>query len=258
MVKRKRKNADTVTTDISIKGDGWKLSARVTVPTTLTDAGEMLPLARAISDSIVRETTNVVERSGETVSCKANCGACCRHLVAISEVEARRIGEVVASMPEPRRQVILSRFSDARNRLDDAGLLERLADAEQITGDEYGPLALNYFKQGIACPFLENESCSIYDERPVTCREYLVTSPPGNCSRPEENNVSRVNMPLKVFNAIARWQGAPAANFKERWTPLILAPEWAEQHPADPPNKTGKQLLKDLLHHLSTKEDSLE
>jgi Fe-S-cluster containining protein len=252
---RKTGNAsNSVTSDISVKGDGWELSARVTVPTTPTDASELLPLARAISDSIVRETSKVVERSGEAVSCKANCGACCRHLVAISEVEARRIGNVVNSMPEPRKSEILSRFADARVRLESEGMLERLLDAEKVTGDEYGPLALAYFQKHIACPFLENESCSIYSERPITCREYLVMSPPEHCSRPEENNVRRVDMPLRVFNAIARWQSAPAEHFKERWVPLILAPEWAEQNPAGPPDKSGLELLKELLHHLSVKE----
>jgi hypothetical protein len=35
---------------------------------------------------------------------------------------------------------------------------------------------VRYFLQGVACPFLEAESCGIHPDRPLACREYLVTS----------------------------------------------------------------------------------
>ena len=64
---------------------------------------------------------------------------------------------------------------------------------------------------------------SIYEERPITCREYLVTSPAENCSRPTPQNIRRVKLLMPVFNAVARWQVAPSEHFLERWVPLILA-----------------------------------
>ncbi len=45
--------------------------------------------------------------------------------------------------------------------------------------------ARRYFHLGIACPFLEDESCSIHADRPISCREYLVTSPAVNCADPK-------------------------------------------------------------------------
>src|SRR5262249_61904401 len=99
-------------------------------------------------------------------------------------------------------------------------------------------------------PFLEEESCSISQERPITCREYLVTSPAENCAKLGDAGVRRVRLPLRVFNAVARWQVPPQEHFLERWVPLILAPEWAEAHPEDPPPRPGPELLRDLLDHL--------
>jgi hypothetical protein len=63
--------------------------------------------------------------------------------------------------------------------------------------------------------------------------------------------VQRVRLPLRVFNAVARWQVPPQEYFLERWVPLILAPEWAEAHPDDPPPKSGPELLRELLDHLA-------
>ena len=47
---------------------------------------------------------------GETISCKKGCGACCRQLVPISQVEARRIRDLVEAMPEAL--ALAHRFSE--------------------------------------------------------------------------------------------------------------------------------------------------
>src|SRR5262245_40160045 len=180
----------TVNTEITLKGDNWQLNAKVTVPKGPTRLDEMLPLARALSDTIVGETTKAVEQSGQHVSCKKGCGACCRNLVAISEVEARRLRSVVDNLPEPRRSEVRARSADALRRLGEAGLLDRLRKSDQWTDLEYGSLAISYFNQQVPCPFLEEESCSIHPERPITCREYLVMSPAENCSKPYTETVT--------------------------------------------------------------------
>ena len=96
-------------------------------------------------------------------------------MVAISEVAARRIAAVVERLPEPRGDTIRARFAEARQRLDRAGLLDKLLAADRATHEDYTTLVSNCFQEGIPCPFLEEESCSIYDGGPITCREYLVT-----------------------------------------------------------------------------------
>ena len=116
-----------------------------------------------------------------------------------------------------------------------------------------GPKCAN-LALGIACPFLEDESCSIYEERPITCREYLVTSPPEYCARVGSEGVRRVRLPLRVFNAVARWQVPPQEHFLERWVPLILAPEWADEHPETESARPGPELLTQLFGKLTGKE----
>jgi Fe-S-cluster containining protein len=177
-------------------------------------------------------------------------------LVPISEVEARRLGELVEEMPEPRRTEIRARFAEARRRLDEAGLLENLLHPEQLKEGEGRPLGLKYFFQGIACPFLEEESCSIYHDRPIACREYLVTSPAENCARPSAETVQCVKLPLKVSNALTHLDRvAPGARFI-RWVPLILAPEWAATHPEEPLLRSGPEWLRDFFEHLTGKKSS--
>lgn len=236
---------------VSLDGDGWQLRCRVSVPAGPIRLGELLPVARGLSEASVAAALEAVGRAGGALSCRAGCGACCRNMVAISEVEARRILEVIASMPEERRARVVARFEDARARLERADLLTALERPEELTGAEYSDLAARYFAQRIACPFLEDESCSIYEERPLTCREYVVVSPPEHCSHPETGEVRRVRLPATVFNAVARCQTAPSAHVEERWIPLVLAPAWAEAHPDEAPPRPGIELLRELLGHLA-------
>ena len=246
------------TAEFSIEGDHWRFEGRATVPVGPTRVDDLLPLARSISDRIVLETCKAVEATGARVSCKKGCGACCRTLVAVSEIEARRIRDLIDQLPEPRRSEIRTRFAEAARRLAQAGLLETLRHPERMTGQEYDDIMTPYFQLGIPCPFLEHESCSIYAERPITCREFLVTSPAENCAKVDSGGVVRVRLPLPVFNAVARWNVPAPGHVNERWVPLTLAPQWAEDHPEEPPLRPGTDLLGEFLRHLSVNGEAAE
>jgi Fe-S-cluster containining protein len=166
-------------------------------------------------------------------------------------VEARRISTVVAELSEPRRASVKARFANAKERLKQGGLLEALRVADQWTADEYAARVGSYFDLGIPCPFLENDACSIYAERPLTCREYLVTSAPALCANLNSVGVVRVQLPLHLFNALARWQASQHGHFLEQWVPLVLAMDWAEFQPDEAPVRTGLELLQDLLSQLN-------
>ena len=173
----------TITADVKLSVAGQSLNLHLTVPVGQTKPTRLLPVLRSISESLVNAVESRARAEGFQVSCKQGCGACCRQLVPISETDARRLRELVYEMPEARKTAVLARFEDAKQRIGAAGLLERLRSPESIVGDEFKKFGLNYFHQGVACPFLEEESCSIHQERPLVCREYLVVSPPENCAR---------------------------------------------------------------------------
>jgi hypothetical protein len=154
------------------------------------------------------------------------------------------------ALPEPRRSEIRRRFAEARRRLQESGLLARLESADRPSGKELRPFGLEYFSQRIACPFLEDESCSIYADRPMACREYLVTSPAAHCADPTPERVRCVPMPGKVSNAVAQ-ADRPASDRAIPWVPLILAPEWAETHAAEPGPRPGPEWLRAVFERLA-------
>lgn len=245
---------DTVTTRVRLASPTWEIDTTVTVPAGPTRLRDLLPLVQSFADAAIGAAVEVAQCQGKTITCKAGCGACCRQLVPIAEAEARRIRDLVESLPEPRRSHVRARFAAARERLAAAGLLDKLLHPEQWDAEDNQHLADRYFSLGIACPFLENESCSIHPERPIVCREYLVTTPAAHCAQPTPENIRRVPLPFQVWTAVARFDPVPDDAEYLRWVPLVVAPEWAEAHPDEPPPRPGLDLLRELFDHLTGNE----
>jgi len=241
----------TATVNMELKIGQHRLAARVSVPAGPTRLADVLPIVQRVADTIVDAGVQDAEAQGRCISCKKGCGACCRQLVPISEVEARRIGELVESMPEPRRSQVRARFAEARRQLDEAGLLEKLLARDAWDEDMFIEIGTHYFRQGIACPFLEDESCSIHVDRPITCREYLVTSPAENCACPTKDNIQKVETPVQVWTSLARFDMPDPTAKYIRWVPLVLAPEWAQANPDNSQPRPGPELLRELFECLA-------
>lgn len=243
----------TTTLSVTLKLSDVPVAAEITVPTEPLELRAMLPVFRSLAETIIGRAVEAETAQGRSISCRSGCGACCRQLVPISEVEAGLLADLVAGFSEPRRSTIRARFAEAGRRLEEAGLAERLRHPETLTGDAIRPFGLRYFEQGIPCPFLEDESCSIYEDRPVACREYLVTSPAEHCARPSAETIQCVNLAARVSTAIARLSAGPNA-LPGAWVPLILALEWAEHHPGLPPPRSGPEWLRAFFQALTGRE----
>jgi Fe-S-cluster containining protein len=222
---------DQVNVRVGMKVWGDDVEMELTLPAAPARLESLLPVFQKVADGFVGLAAERAGTEGRVVSCRKGCGACCRQIVPISEVEARRIGRLVEELPEPRRTEVRTRFARARERLAEAGLLWKLENREGFVEGEGTSFGLAYFRLGISCPFLEDESCSIHADRPISCREYLVTSPAANCADPKAGNIDRVELPGKVWTALARAGsvGPPAPFFP--WVPLVLAPDWASANP---------------------------
>lgn len=253
MVQSSDKASDTVSAAVELAVSGRRLRIEMNVPTARVDSRRLLPLFHAVADRLVDVACEAASAAGEKVSCTKGCGACCRQLVPISVTEAHQLRELLDAQPEPRRSELRARFAAARTRLEQAGLLETLRRPQQVTDAQSQPLGLAYFELGIACPFLEDESCSIHPDRPAACREYLVTSPAEHCAHPTAESVRGVKMPAKVSRVIRQIE-RPLGNETLGWVPLILAPQWSEAHAQRTARRPGTEIVREFFARL-TKRD---
>jgi Fe-S-cluster containining protein len=238
---------------VGLNVGGRQLQMEMTVPSTPIHPKRMLPILQQMTNSFVDIAVEEDRAEGYTVSCKAGCGACCRQLVPISEIEARNLSDLVAAMPEPRQSEIRRRFDEAIKKFEEVDMLEPLRDPNRFTDKTIRDMGIAYFAVGVPCPFLEEESCSIHPDRPLACREYLVTTPPENCKRPTADSIRQIEIPAKVSNAVIRLSEQGNSRFIP-YVPMILALEWVEEHEDTMPLQTGPEILKHVLENLSGKE----
>jgi Fe-S-cluster containining protein len=223
------------TANIHLQMFGGEHCVSVAIPSGKQPVGALLPAVRELSHRITAAAVASAEREGRTVSCRAGCGACCRQLVVISLAEAQSLADTVSAMLPERQAVIRQRFADAVRRLEDAGFL----DSSEPKGHRHlvhagppaPPLAYRYFQQKIACPFLDDESCGIYPDRPLVCREYLVTSAAEDCAKLYELPIARIEAPVRMGGVMVQLTHCVAGVPVEA-IPLVLALEWAEAHAA--------------------------
>jgi Fe-S-cluster containining protein len=232
---------------------GHEATLEISAPAVEVRLVHMLPLFRQTADALAGLGVQLVEAEGRTVTCRAGCGACCRQLVPIAPVEAQALRALVESMPEPGRSAVRARFADARRRLEEAGMAARLTAARGCTIEEMSALSDDYIRLGVPCPFLENESCSIYTDRPTVCREYLVTSPAANCTAPTAESVAVVPVWPKVSGGLFRFyrcgqDGAPP------WLPLTSALNAPAEEPQGAGVRPGTHWMNELLNFISGKD----
>ena len=239
-------SARRVSVSVALCVRGRKFDLETGVFADAVPAEAMLPVFRSFAEYFVDLAVSEAQKLGKQITCQKGCGACCRQLVPISAIEARQLAKMIEDMPPVRRQIIRQRFANARRKLAEAGILQMLQHPEAIDPQQREKLAPEYFGLGIACPFLENESCSIHPDRPIACREYLVTSPAEFCASPTPDKVEMISPAAgQIWTWVAKMDGAGADY--SGWIPLILALEFAAEHPADPEPKPGPQWVQEFL-----------
>ncbi|MGD9629307.1 MAG: YkgJ family cysteine cluster protein [Pyrinomonadaceae bacterium] len=253
--------SDWVSGNIGIRVNGIPLEFDLTVPAAPVKPQRMLPIFQQMANSMVAAGVEVIEGEGKKISCKAHCGACCRQAVPISDVEVYHIADIVSRMPEPRQSEVRARFDAAARHFKSIGWYDRFSEHQAKAPDmepdaarrEGVKLVLEYFHEGVPCPFLEDESCSIHPDRPVVCREYLVTTPSENCADPTPESIDGVELLIKPSKALKRLNRNKG--IESHGMPILTrALELAEMYPENFESKPGPEWVKDLFSTLAGNE----
>jgi hypothetical protein len=148
-------------------------------------------------------------------------------------------------MGDDTRAVVEQRFSRACRALEEART--RTSGASP---DDREAVPLAYFEQAVACPFLEDESCSIHRHRPSVCREYLVTSPAEHCDLRTKKPIARIPVAVRLREALARLT-ANLLDGSFEVIPLPMALEWATAHHEEGQRTwDGEALVEGLVREL--------
>jgi Fe-S-cluster containining protein len=207
--------------------DGTLGPAEVAVRDEPARLADLVPPIHALTSDVVALAVKRAGQEGRRLSCRPGCGACCCQLVPLAPAEAFYLVSRLLALPVLDRKPILQRFQSIENTLSETGLLARIGSLGE-TGDDT-PVARDYFRLGLSCPFLADQSCSIHAWRPIACREYNVTSPPSQCTDPFQNSIARIRIHRRMSSGLTKLC-THVAGLPRKLVPMPLLFDYYETH----------------------------
>ncbi|MHC4394710.1 MAG: YkgJ family cysteine cluster protein [Planctomycetota bacterium] len=193
---------------------------------------DIVPIARTVCSKVAVTVLEKLREDGEAIPCHKGCSACCHYLTSLSVPEAFRLSEELLAMPAESGKAVLESYLEAAKKI-----LDNMPEDFDITSEptqineqaQMSQLSSWYAGLELACPFLSDNLCTIYDQRPTACRENIVTGSAEMCKVEGQDGTQVVKMPVSVTEALARL----AADLEQSSVEAVMLPlalPWAEEN----------------------------
>lgn len=212
---------------------GKKVNFSIAVSKGQATLADIVPLARSVCTKITDVVVESICSDGGRIPCRKGCAACCGpYLVPLSVPEALRLNEEISAAPPNQRESVLRACLFAARRIlsqkPPKPFIGQAAVTSPVNHEELNLFSNWYKSLELSCPFLYNDMCFIYEQRPLACRELFVKGSAEAC-RGEHGIAELVLMPVKMPNALAQLAGDFEGTTAEAVIlPLTLA--WYEQN----------------------------
>lgn len=212
---------------------GKKVNFRIGVGRGRAKLADIVPLARSLCLKITDVVLKRTRSDGQYIPCCKGCSACCsRCLVPLSVPEALWLNEEILTKPRRQRASILqSCILGARLILSQKPpepFTSQMAEAGRPKQVDLNLVSNWYASLNLACPFLYNDMCTIYEQRPLACMEHFVKDYASMCMG-GQGMPEMLEMPVQVPNALGQLASELEGTSVEAVIlPLVLA--WYEEN----------------------------
>lgn len=226
---------ETVGLELDILGEPVRF--QINVADRHARLSEIVPFARALSTKLAMIVSDRLGAGGKSVFCCKGCSACCSYLVPLSIPEVFRLRQEVLAMPaEQGKSVLQSCLYAAKKILDERPEDSDINESTQTKSQsQISRLSRWYAGLRLPCPFLSNNICISYEQRPIACREHMVTGSAIFCdtqySMPDGDRESShiVQIPVSVLECLAELTAElEQSNVESVMLPLALP--WAQEN----------------------------
>ena len=202
---------------------------------------DIVPPARALCDKITEIVLRRISSDGGNIPCGEGCSACCKRcLVPVSVPEALRFKEEIIAEPASRRESVWQACLQAarlilRQRPPES-FIDQIDTSSSMQSVDIGAISNWYTSFNLSCPFLYNNVCGIYEQRPLACREHFIKGSSAACSGLSsglltEGGVAEViEMPVQLPNVLGRLASELEGGQMESVI-LPLALIWCQENP---------------------------
>ncbi len=193
---------------------------------------DIVPTARIICQKIIDTVIENAHVKNENIPCCKGCSACCSHyLVPLSVPEVFRLREDISFLPVSMRKSIWKNNVKAAHKILESKPPELFFEQPDVLENnqvDLYSLSNWYSNLNIVCPFLSNDLCSIYEQRPLACREHFIEGSATACSGGHAE-ATVIDIPIQMPVAL----GKLASELERTDTEAIILPLaliWSEDN----------------------------
>ena len=193
---------------------------------------DIVPLVRTISAKITGTVVERIRREGGCIPCRRGCSACCSFLVPMSIPEAFRLREEMLAVSKSywrrMQRLSLSAAQCILKQKPPKSFMCQTTGASAGSSVEPKVVSNWYANLKLACPFHYKGVCTIYEQRPLACREYLVKGSAEVC-RSGRGAVEVVEVPMRMADVLSQLASELEGTDAEAvMAPLALV--WCEEN----------------------------
>jgi Fe-S-cluster containining protein len=187
---------------------GEALNFHISVGKGQAKLADIVPLARSLCDRITEIVVRRTISDQRCIPCGKGCSACCsRHLVPVSVPEALRLKKEIDAAPAYRREsMLMACIRQARlilSRRPPKPFTSQTEEASPVKPVDLNLVSNWYSNLKLVCPFLNNRMCSIYEQRPLACREHYITGSARAC-RGLRGVAKVLDIPVRLPNVLGQ------------------------------------------------------
>lgn len=188
---------------------------------------DIVPLARTISTKQALTVLDSLSMNGQSVPCCKGCSACCNYLIPLSVPEVFCLREELLAMSaDYSNRILQSCLDTAKRLLDNKPPIFSSKTSSKSARSRIGRIGKWYAGLKLACPFLSDRLCILYEQRPIACREHIVTGSSVSCKIGQRGEPNVVPIPVSILEAVCQLT-AELENLDKEAIMMPLAFAWA-------------------------------
>ena len=131
------------------------------------------------------------------IPCKKGCVACCKQYVSLFSFEVVHFRDAIKKLPTKIKKKIQKNYTEYLPYF-----LENVPQKKSFRYDDLFVEGQNYSKKHAIdrypCPFLIDQRCVIYNNRPIVCRLHFVLDEPELCELIPLRNAAKESINIQV------------------------------------------------------------
>jgi len=209
---------------------GKTVQFRINVAAKQATLADIVPLARRLSTKLAVLFLEMLRENGQSIPCCKGCSACCSYLIPLSVPEVFRLREELLAIPSSKSSRILNSYIIAAKKILDKSHED--IDANKLTKNnltQTDEIIKWYANLKLTCPFLSDGLCMLYKQRPLACREHMVTGSSFFCQPDHRGKPNVVPMQVSILEAL----GLLTAELEQSDVEAVILPlalPWAQDN----------------------------